>query len=648
MQPILLPSLGNVDVKTASDEIIPFNSLRRRNVQPIGDGDGEDDTDLDSQSTESQGSELPHERHIASSSRSGSASSSTLAGMRGRLKSPLIGTLKLDDLRENISKGVEVKFAPLQIPPHRRFQTAAVAFWALLPIICLFCFFLAMSFPPLWLVLIPYLVWIQFDQAPERGGRSKDWARRSSVFRYFAEYYPCSIVKEADLPPDRPYLFGYHPHGIIGIGAFATFATEATKFSELFPGIKPHLLTLESNFKLPFYRDVLLLLGVCSVSKISCANILSLGPGNAIAIVVGGAAESLSAHPGTADLTLKKRFGFIKMAIRAGADLVPVFSFGENDIYDQLANSKGSMVYKLQKRFQQAFGFTLPLFYGRGIFNYNYGFMPFRHPIVSVVGSPIRVQKHPTPSDEMVQEFQQMYIDELLHIWDKYKDVYAAHRTKELTLTYIPPRDQSPSDLSWMREALIMAEEALASDEVPVGCVFVRQGRAIARARNRTNEWRNATLHAELEAIDHLLPMHPAPFSSITLYVTVEPCVMCASALRQIGIGKVVYGCGNDRFGGCGSVIDVNTSELLDTHPPYVAEGGYYREEAIMLLRRFYMSENQNAPNPKRKGTRVLKTEIPPPPSSSGTPRSSRPTSTVPPDLAAMRMTEESSVKVGK
>jgi tRNA-specific adenosine deaminase 2 len=69
-----------------------------------------------------------------------------------------------------------------------------------------------------------------------------------------------------------------------------------------------------------------------------------------------------------------------------------------------------------------------------------------------------------------------------------------------------------------------------------------------------------ATLHAELEAIDHLLPTNPPPLSSITLYVTVEPCVMCASALRQIGIGKVIYGCGNDRFGGCGSVIDVNSS----------------------------------------------------------------------------------------
>ncbi|KAI9636813.1 putative tRNA specific adenosine deaminase [Dioszegia hungarica] len=196
--------------------------------------------------------------------------------------------------------------------------------------------------------------------------------------------------------------------------------------------------------------------------------------------------------------------------------------------------------------------------------------------------------------------------------------------------TYIPPQEQDPADLAWMREALIMAEEALAADEVPVGCIFVKDDQAIARARNRTNEWRNATLHAELEAIDHLLPNHPPPLSSITLYVTVEPCVMCASALRQIGIGRVVYGCGNDRFGGCGSVIDVNSSDLVNTHEPFVAEGGYYREEAIMLLRRFYMSENQNAPNPKKKASRVLKTDIPPPPSGINTP-SSRPAS-VPPN----------------
>lgn len=82
----------------------------------------------------------------------------------------------------------------------------------------------------------------------------------------------------------------------------------ATGFSESFPGIKPHLLTLTNNFKVPFYRDILMALGIYSVSKASCSNILKAGPGSSITIVVGGAAESLSAHPGTVNLTLRKRY----------------------------------------------------------------------------------------------------------------------------------------------------------------------------------------------------------------------------------------------------------------------------------------------------------------------------------------------------
>ena len=81
----------------------------------------------------------------------------------------------------------------------------------------------------------------------------------------------------------------------------------ATGFSKAFPGISPHLLTLSSNFNLPIYRDILLAMGLCSVSKKSCSNILKQGPGSAITIVVGGAAESLNARPGTADLTLRRR-----------------------------------------------------------------------------------------------------------------------------------------------------------------------------------------------------------------------------------------------------------------------------------------------------------------------------------------------------
>ncbi|KAI5999316.1 cytidine deaminase-like protein [Pisolithus orientalis] len=179
--------------------------------------------------------------------------------------------------------------------------------------------------------------------------------------------------------------------------------------------------------------------------------------------------------------------------------------------------------------------------------------------------------------------------------------------------------DSSHSDadsvhLNWMRMAMTMAEEALAAGEVPVGCIFVRNGGAIAKARNRTNELRNASRHAELEAIDLILANNDGgdryPLSDTTLYVTVEPCIMCASALRQLGIKQVFYGCENDKFGGCGSVLGVNAPSEHPIHPAYDAIGGYLREEAIMVLRRFYVTQNANAPVPRQKGTRVLKTEI--------------------------------------
>lgn len=324
-------------------------------------------------------------------------------------------------------------FAPLSIPKARRMQTFAVLLFPMLLPLSLAVFFLLLSIPPFWPLIIVYLIWIYFDNAPQSGGRRSKWARRLKIWRYFAEYYPVSLIKSADLPPDKPYVFGYHPHGIIGMGAIANFATAATEFPSSFPGITPHLLTLNSNFNIPIYRDILMALGLCSVSKKSCERILRKGNGNAITIVVGGASESLSARPGTANLTLRKRLGFIKIAIRNGADLVPVFSFGENDIYSQLINEEGSKLHLFQKWFQRLFGFTLPIFHGRGIW-ISIGLLPYRHPIVSVVGRPIRVKKNLNPSRAELEHVQSQYIAELERIWDQWKDAYAANRTKELTI----------------------------------------------------------------------------------------------------------------------------------------------------------------------------------------------------------------------
>lgn len=128
---------------------------------------------------------------------------------------------------------------------------------------------------------------------------------------------------------------------------------------------------------------------------------------------------------------------------------------------------------------------------------------------------------------------------------------------------------------------------------------------------NATNKSLNGTRHAEFEAISRIL-MHypPTVFRETDLYVTVEPCIMCASALRQYQIRSVYYGCANDRFGGTGGVLSIHSD--LNVDPPYPVYGGIFREEAIMLLRRFYVQENEKAPVPRPKAGRKLKTNIQP------------------------------------
>lgn len=90
--------------------------------------------------------------------------------------------------------------------------------------------------------------------------------------------------------------------------------------------------------------------------------------------------------------------------------------------------------------------------------------------------------------------------------------------------------------------------------------------------------------------------------------MTVEPCVMCASALRQYQIRSVYFGCANERFGGTGSVLSLHSDPGID--PPYPVYSGLFHKEAIMLLRRFYIQENEKAPNPRPKKNRELKTSF--------------------------------------
>ncbi|XP_063058821.1 diacylglycerol O-acyltransferase 2 [Engraulis encrasicolus] len=276
----------------------------------------------------------------------------------------------------------------------------------------------------LWIIAAMYTAWLIFDwNTPKQGGRRSSWVRNWAVWTYFRDYFPIRLIKTHDLLPSRNYIFGYHPHGILCFGAFCNFGTEATGFSSKFPGIRPSLATLAGNFRMPVLRDYLMSGGICPVNRNSIEHLLSRnGSGNAVVIVVGGAAESLECAPGVNSVTLKNRKGFVKLALQQGADLVPVYSFGENEVYQQLLFEEGSWWRFAQRKMQKLIGFAPCVFHGCGLFSSeSWGLMPFCKPITTVVGEPITVPKTENPSPEVVDMYHAMYIRSLVTLFDKHK-----------------------------------------------------------------------------------------------------------------------------------------------------------------------------------------------------------------------------------
>lgn len=180
----------------------------------------------------------------------------------------------------------------------------------------------------------------------------------------------------------------------------------------------------------------MLFAGLVSSSKKSVTHVLSRPQGgNAAVVVVGGAEESLDAHPGNLTLHILNRKGFIKVALKRGAHLVPVFSFGENELFLQVPNPKGSVLRNIQDKLQKMLGFAVPLFHARGIFQYSFGLMPYRMPIHTVVGKPIPVKQTSNPTQEEIDELHQIYLESLQELFEENKAKYGIPEHKSLIFT---------------------------------------------------------------------------------------------------------------------------------------------------------------------------------------------------------------------
>ncbi|XP_020941918.1 2-acylglycerol O-acyltransferase 2-A [Sus scrofa] len=282
-----------------------------------------------------------------------------------------------------------------------------------------------------WILAVLYLVWLYRDRnTPWEGGRRSAWVRNWAIWSHFRDYFPISLVKTAELDPSRNYVFGIHPHGVMVIGAFSNFCTDATGFSHLFPGLRPHLLMLPCWFNLPIFRDYIMCAGLVSSDKASASYLLSRPQGGQVAVLsVGGPLEALEAKPGALTLRIRNQKGFVKLALEHGASLVPVFSFGENELFQQFPNPPGSWVRRAQEGLQPLLRVALPLFRG------PWGLpLPFRSPIHTVVGAPIPVQRIQRPSREQVDALHAIYVERLTQLFEEHKARYGVPADRHLLL----------------------------------------------------------------------------------------------------------------------------------------------------------------------------------------------------------------------
>lgn len=156
---------------------------------------------------------------------------------------------------------------------------------------------------------------------------------------------------------------------------------------------------------------------------------------------------------------------------------------------------------------------------------------------------------------------------------------------------------EQPTDESFMREALRLAQKAFEQEEVPVGAVIVRDGRIIARAFNQVELLKDATAHAEMLAITQAeAAVGDWRLNECDLYVTKEPCAMCAGALVHVRMRRVIFGCADPRSGAAGGVVNLLQMPGLN-HRCEITRGVLAQQCGALLQDFFKARRSANLPD---------------------------------------------------
>jgi tRNA(adenine34) deaminase len=152
--------------------------------------------------------------------------------------------------------------------------------------------------------------------------------------------------------------------------------------------------------------------------------------------------------------------------------------------------------------------------------------------------------------------------------------------------------DNDHSDQTYMETALELASQAALAGEVPVGAIVVKDGVVIGRGFNAPIELHDPSAHAEIQAMrDAAKTLGNYRLVGCTLYVTIEPCAMCAGAIQHARIARLVYGASDPKTGACGSVINLMNEPKLNHHTEVI--GGILAEECGAILSQFFASRRK-------------------------------------------------------
>lgn len=268
-------------------------------------------------------------------------------------------------------------------------------------------------------ITVPLLALYSFwylDGAEINVTKDRTWAgfsRHFWLFRLMRSYFPQRVHLPEKFPAmtggdAKQYLFAFHPHGTM-----ADFRVILDgQLLDLLPGLDGRIRWLGASvlFRLPIVREICLWTRVVDARRTVADKVLQNG--FSIGVVPGGEQEQLRTEYGREEVYLKKRFGFVKLALQFGVPLVPCYVFGCVDLY-----RTSRFMYGLRNSLVKHLGICLPLCYGR----FCLPLTPFKRPVDIVIGTPLDVGKILEPTKEQVAEAHEKYVRALQELFDANK-----------------------------------------------------------------------------------------------------------------------------------------------------------------------------------------------------------------------------------